>query len=46
MFWAHEYGGKGMIKALRQLGVSDQTTDANGVKPTDISHPLVKGWVY
>ena len=42
MFWAHEYGRKGMIKALRQLGVSEDRVDANGIKPTDISHPSIK----
>merc|ERR1712194_292436 len=43
MFWAHEYGRKQMIKVLRQLGVSEERMDVNGVKPTDISHPSVKG---
>jgi len=43
MFWAHEYGRKQMIKLLRQLGVSEERMDVNGVKPTDISHPSVKG---
>jgi dolichyl-diphosphooligosaccharide--protein glycosyltransferase len=45
MFWAHEYGRKGMITVLRKLGVSEDRADANGVKPTDITHPSIKGHV-
>jgi len=43
MFWAHEYGRKGMIQVLRKLGVSEVREDVNGVKPTDITHPSIKG---
>ena len=43
MFWAHEHGRTGMIKVLRKLGVREDLADANGVKPTDITHPSLKG---
>jgi dolichyl-diphosphooligosaccharide--protein glycosyltransferase len=43
MFWAHEYGRKGMINVLRKLGVSEDREDANGIKPTDITHSSIKG---
>jgi len=39
MFWAHEYGRPKMADILKQLGVSEDRTDKDGVKPTDISHP-------
>jgi dolichyl-diphosphooligosaccharide--protein glycosyltransferase len=45
MFWAHEYGRKGMIQVLRKLGVSEDREDANGIKPTDITHSSIKGTV-
>lgn len=43
MFWAHEYGRGQMIQVLRQLDVSEDRADANGVKPTDITHSSIKG---
>mmetsp|Transcript_13328 Transcript_13328/g.14297 ORF Transcript_13328/g.14297 Transcript_13328/m.14297 type:complete len:995 (-) Transcript_13328:351-3335(-) len=43
MFWVHEYGRSGMITVLRKLGVSEERTDANGVKPNDITHSSIKG---
>ncbi len=43
MFWAHEYGRAQMIGVLRQLGVSEDRADANGIKPTDITHSNIKG---
>jgi len=43
MFWAHEYGRKGMINVLQKLGVNEDREDANGIKPTDITHPSIKG---
>eukprot|EP00536_Pseudo-nitzschia_multiseries_P007648 jgi/Psemu1/324848/estExt_fgenesh1_pg.C_1820001 len=43
MFWAHEYGRKGMITILRKLGVREDVEDVNGIKPTDITHPSLKG---
>jgi len=43
MFWAHEYGRKNMIRVLKKLGVSEDRLDANGIKPTDITHPSIKG---
>merc|ERR1712161_84403 len=43
MFWVHEYGRSGMITVLRKLGLSEERTDANGVKPTDIMHSSIKG---
>ena len=43
MFWAHEYGRKGMISVLRKLGVREDLVDANGIKPTDITHSSIKG---
>ena len=42
MFWAHEYGRPKMVDILKQLGVSEERTDKDGVKPTDISHPKMK----
>ena len=43
MFWAHEYGRKGMISVLRKLGVREDLVDANGIKPTDITHSSIRG---
>lgn len=45
MFWAHEYGRKGMIQVLRKLGVSEDKEDANGIKATDITHSSIRGSV-
>ena len=38
MWWAHEYGRPKMIALLQELGVSEDRTDAKGIKPTDITH--------
>jgi dolichyl-diphosphooligosaccharide---protein glycosyltransferase len=43
MWWAHEYGRPHMVGILRQLGVSEDRTDSNGIKPTDISHSRIEG---
>ena len=43
MFWAHEYGRPKMIHVLRQLGVSEERADANGIKASDITHSSIKG---
>lgn len=43
MWWAHEYGRPKMIEILRQLDVTEDRADANGVKPGDISHNRIKG---
>lgn len=43
MFWAHEYGRKGMVLVLRKLGVKEDQGDENGIKPADISHSSIKG---
>lgn len=43
MFWAHEYGRPKYIDVLRQLGVSEKRADANGFKPTDVTHSSLKG---
>lgn len=45
MFWAHEYGRKGMVMVLRKLGAREDTQDAKGLKPTDITHSSLKGVV-
>lgn len=37
MWWAHEYNRPKMIKLLTQLSVSEDRTDANGIKPTALS---------
>ena len=37
MWWAHEYKRPRMIQILKNLGVSEDRTDANGVKPTDLA---------
>jgi dolichyl-diphosphooligosaccharide--protein glycosyltransferase len=37
MWWAHEYGRPKMIEILRQLDVSEERTDGNGVKPTEVT---------
>jgi hypothetical protein len=37
MWWAHEHGRPRMVQALKELGVSEDRSDVNGVKPTDIS---------
>jgi dolichyl-diphosphooligosaccharide--protein glycosyltransferase len=37
MWWAHENKRPKMINVLQQLGVSEDRTDAKGVKPTDLS---------
>mmetsp|Transcript_17670 Transcript_17670/g.40543 ORF Transcript_17670/g.40543 Transcript_17670/m.40543 type:complete len:990 (+) Transcript_17670:39-3008(+) len=43
MFWAHEFGRPEMIDILKKLGVKEDLADANGIKPTDITHPSIKG---
>jgi len=43
MFWAHEFGRAEMIDVLKNLGVKEDLADANGIKPTDITHPSIKG---
>lgn len=45
MFWAHEFGRKGMVQVLRKLGVREDLADAKGIKPTDITHSSIKGSV-
>lgn len=45
MFWAHEFGRKGMVQVLRKLGVREDLADAMGIKPTDITHSSIKGSV-
>lgn len=45
LFWSHEYSRPKMIDILKQLGVSEDRTDSNGVKPTDITHKRIKGSV-
>jgi hypothetical protein len=42
MWWAHEFGRPKMIEILRQLDVSEDRTDSNGVKPADITHDRIK----
>lgn len=42
MWWAHEYGRPNMVNILKEVGVSEDRTDAKGVKPTDISHSRIK----
>jgi dolichyl-diphosphooligosaccharide--protein glycosyltransferase len=37
MWWAHEHGRPKMVQVLKGLGVSEDRSDVNGVKPTDIS---------
>jgi dolichyl-diphosphooligosaccharide--protein glycosyltransferase len=37
MWWAHEHGRPKMVQILKSLGVSEDRSDVNGVKPTDIS---------
>lgn len=37
MFWAHEYGRPHMVRALKQMGVSEDRSDAKGIRPVDIS---------
>ena len=43
MWWAHEYGRPKMISVLRQLGVREDRTDSQGVKPSDITNDQIKG---
>jgi len=45
MFWAHEFGRKGMITVLRKLGVKEDLKDVNGIKPSDITHSSIKGMI-
>ena len=37
MWWAHEYSRPRMVDVLRQVGVSEDRSDVNGIKPKDIS---------
>jgi dolichyl-diphosphooligosaccharide--protein glycosyltransferase len=45
MWWAHEYGRPKMISILRELGVREDRTDSQGVKPTDITNDRIKGTI-
>lgn len=36
MWWAYEYKRPKMIEMMKQLGVSDERTDQNGIRPLDL----------
>lgn len=37
MFWAHEHGREKIVQLLKEEGVSESRTDANGRTPLDTS---------
>lgn len=37
MWWAHEFGRKDIIEALKDLGVSDKLKDGDGILPADLA---------
>jgi hypothetical protein len=36
MWWAHEHKRPKMIDSMKRLGVSEERTDKNGIRPLDL----------